>query len=116
MDPILIEVVWQSVIIFWLANYLFLTLFRCSSDITGQYLFRTKTGHIKKCEVQQDTHLYKSECMFIPDKKQTAPASIMYNQDLSSVSTAKTSKQRLYDLFYAMSIFKNIISLGFAKF
>ncbi|XP_042318343.1 calcium-activated chloride channel regulator 1-like [Sceloporus undulatus] len=59
---------------------------RCSSDITGQYLFRTKTGDIKKCEVQQDTHLYKSECMFIPDKKQTAPASIMYNQDLSSVT------------------------------
>ncbi|XP_060629860.2 calcium-activated chloride channel regulator 1-like [Anolis sagrei] len=59
---------------------------RCSLDITGQYVFQTKSGSTRKCEVQQHNHLYESECLFLPDKDQTTSASIMYMQALPSVT------------------------------
>ncbi|XP_003220165.1 calcium-activated chloride channel regulator 1 [Anolis carolinensis] len=59
---------------------------RCSSEITGQYVFQTKTGSTRKCKMRQQNHLYESECLFLPDKEQTTSASIMYMQALPSVT------------------------------
>ncbi|XP_042318344.1 calcium-activated chloride channel regulator 1-like [Sceloporus undulatus] len=58
---------------------------RCSEGITGQYIFRTNKGTTRKCRVEHRTQLYEAGCQFIPDKKQTSLASIMYMQSLSSV-------------------------------
>ncbi|XP_008107509.3 calcium-activated chloride channel regulator 1 [Anolis carolinensis] len=57
---------------------------RCSAGITGQYIFRSNTGAARKCKFEYRTQLYEPGCQFIPDKKQTASASIMYMQSLSS--------------------------------
>ncbi|KAH0618446.1 hypothetical protein JD844_017657 [Phrynosoma platyrhinos] len=57
---------------------------RCSAAITGQYIFRTNKGTTRKCKVEHRTQLYEAGCQFVPDKKQTSLASIMYMQSLSS--------------------------------
>nr|XP_060628645.1 calcium-activated chloride channel regulator 1-like [Anolis sagrei ordinatus] len=58
---------------------------RCSSDIIGQYIFRTSTGKTRKCKIDHRTQLYEVGCQFIPNKQQSVPASIMYMQSLPSV-------------------------------
>nr|XP_003220164.2 PREDICTED: epithelial chloride channel protein-like [Anolis carolinensis] len=58
---------------------------RCSTAITGQNIFRTNTGATRKCKFEYKAQLYEGGCQFIPDKKQTTSASIMYMPSLSSV-------------------------------
>nr|XP_034979595.1 calcium-activated chloride channel regulator 1-like [Zootoca vivipara] len=59
---------------------------RCSAGVTGQYIFPISPGKTRKCKVESRTQLYEAGCQFIPDKTQTAQASIMYMQSLSSVT------------------------------
>ncbi|XP_060132734.1 calcium-activated chloride channel regulator 1-like [Zootoca vivipara] len=59
---------------------------RCSAGVTGQYRFPISPGKTRKCKVESRTQLYEAGCQFIPDKMQTAQASIMYMQSLSSVT------------------------------
>ncbi|XP_062834129.1 calcium-activated chloride channel regulator 1-like isoform X2 [Anolis carolinensis] len=59
---------------------------RCSASITGQYIFATTGGRTRKCRIESHTELYEPGCLFIPYKKQTSLASIMFMQSLSSVS------------------------------
>lgn len=44
------------------------------------------------------TGLYTKDCVFIPEKNQATPASIMYNQGLDSVSVI-SSKPSSYPMF-----------------
>nr|XP_008107503.1 PREDICTED: calcium-activated chloride channel regulator 1 isoform X2 [Anolis carolinensis] len=59
---------------------------RCSASITGQYRFATTGGRTRRCRIERHTELYEPGCLFIPYKKQTSLASIMFMQSLSSVS------------------------------
>ncbi|KAJ6650461.1 hypothetical protein lerEdw1_007691 [Lerista edwardsae] len=59
---------------------------RCSDEITGEYVFQEKTGKTRKCKVDLQTRLYETGCYFVPEKKQSATASIMYMQSLPSVT------------------------------
>ncbi|XP_003220166.1 calcium-activated chloride channel regulator 1 [Anolis carolinensis] len=59
---------------------------RCSSDITGKYIFRNDKGQIRTCNTERRSQLFEAGCQFIPDKTQTTPVSIMYMQNLSSVT------------------------------
>uniref|UniRef100_A0A8D0DVI5 VWFA domain-containing protein n=1 Tax=Salvator merianae TaxID=96440 RepID=A0A8D0DVI5_SALMN len=59
---------------------------RCSADISGQYIFPLSTGETRPCKFERRTGLYEPGCQFIPDKVQTASASIMYMQSLPSVT------------------------------
>ncbi|XP_066480671.1 calcium-activated chloride channel regulator 1-like [Tiliqua scincoides] len=59
---------------------------RCSAEITGKYVFREKTGTIRTCKIDHQTGLYETGCQFVPERKQSAPASIMYMQSLPSVT------------------------------
>lgn len=68
---------------------------RCSTDITG-------TNKVKECQSgrcvtracgrDSKTGLYEPKCEFIPDKLQTARASIMFMQNLNSVVEFCTEK------------------------
>uniref|UniRef100_G1KNY9 Calcium-activated chloride channel N-terminal domain-containing protein n=1 Tax=Anolis carolinensis TaxID=28377 RepID=G1KNY9_ANOCA len=60
---------------------------RCSASITGQYRFATTGGRTRKCRIERHTELYEPGCLFIPYKKQTSPASIMFMQSLSSLES-----------------------------
>ncbi|XP_062834126.1 calcium-activated chloride channel regulator 3A-1 isoform X3 [Anolis carolinensis] len=59
---------------------------RCSASINGQYRFATTGGRTRRCRIERHTELYEPGCLFIPYKKQTSLASIMFMQSLSSVS------------------------------
>ncbi|KAJ6656273.1 hypothetical protein lerEdw1_003929 [Lerista edwardsae] len=59
---------------------------RCSGDITGRYVFQTSTGKTRGCKIDHRTGLFESGCQFVPEKKQSATASIMYMQSLPSVT------------------------------
>ncbi|XP_077189222.1 calcium-activated chloride channel regulator 1-like [Paroedura picta] len=59
---------------------------RCSADVTGQYVFPTKDGKTRTCKYDYRTQVYEAGCQFVPDRKQSTPASIMYMQSLSSVT------------------------------
>uniref|UniRef100_A0ACB8F3J0 Uncharacterized protein n=1 Tax=Sphaerodactylus townsendi TaxID=933632 RepID=A0ACB8F3J0_9SAUR len=59
---------------------------RCSADVTGKYVFQTKDGKTRTCKYDHRTQLYEAGCQFVPDRKQSTPASIMYMQSLSSVT------------------------------
>nr|XP_056700527.1 calcium-activated chloride channel regulator 1-like [Euleptes europaea] len=59
---------------------------RCSADVTGKYVFQTKDGRTRACKYDYRTQLYEAGCQFVPDRKQSTPASIMYMQSLSSVT------------------------------
>nr|XP_028587929.1 calcium-activated chloride channel regulator 4 [Podarcis muralis] len=59
---------------------------RCSANVSGQYIFPISPGKTRKCKVESRTQLYEAGCQFIPDKTQTAQASIMYLQSFSSVT------------------------------
>ncbi|XP_066480669.1 calcium-activated chloride channel regulator 1-like [Tiliqua scincoides] len=59
---------------------------RCSAEITGKYVFRTSTGKTRTCNIDRQTRLYETGCQFVPERKQSAPASIMYMQSLPSVT------------------------------
>ncbi|XP_015272193.1 PREDICTED: epithelial chloride channel protein-like [Gekko japonicus] len=59
---------------------------RCSADVTGQYVFPTKDGKTRTCRYDHRTQVYEAGCQFVPDRKQSTPASIMYMQSLSSVT------------------------------
>ncbi|XP_077189227.1 calcium-activated chloride channel regulator 1-like [Paroedura picta] len=59
---------------------------RCSVDVTGQYVFPTKDGKTRTCKYDHRTQVYEAGCQFVPDRKQSTPASIMYMQSLSSVT------------------------------
>ncbi|XP_015272169.1 PREDICTED: epithelial chloride channel protein-like [Gekko japonicus] len=58
---------------------------RCSADVTGKYVFSTKDGKTRTCRYDHRTQVYEAGCQFVPDRKQSTPASIMYMQSLSSV-------------------------------
>ncbi|XP_062992766.1 calcium-activated chloride channel regulator 1-like [Elgaria multicarinata webbii] len=59
---------------------------RCSADITGRYIFRTSTGKYRPCRFEGQTKEYEAGCQFVPNRKQSAPVSIMYMQNLPSVT------------------------------
>ncbi|KAJ6656287.1 hypothetical protein lerEdw1_003943 [Lerista edwardsae] len=59
---------------------------RCSTKITGKYVFRENTGKIRSCKVDRQTRLYEAGCQFVPEKKQHASASIMYMPSLHSAT------------------------------
>ncbi|XP_007424185.1 calcium-activated chloride channel regulator 1-like isoform X1 [Python bivittatus] len=59
---------------------------RCSADVTGKYIFPTGQGEYRKCKYVKGTKLYESGCLFVPEKIQSTPVSIMYSQSLPSVT------------------------------
>uniref|UniRef100_A0A8D0DVG9 Calcium-activated chloride channel N-terminal domain-containing protein n=1 Tax=Salvator merianae TaxID=96440 RepID=A0A8D0DVG9_SALMN len=69
---------------------------RCSADISGQYIFPLSTGETRPCKFERRTGLYEPGCQFIPDKVQTASASIMYMQSLPSVSINQVCSNELF--------------------
>nr|XP_034356329.1 calcium-activated chloride channel regulator 3A-1-like isoform X2 [Arvicanthis niloticus] len=61
---------------------------RCSTDIVGTNVISECRGGsclTKKCRRDPKTGLYDPKCTFIPNKSQTAKASIMFMQSLDSV-------------------------------
>lgn len=73
-----------------LSKHLTITLFRCSTDITGQYkTIKCQGGSctVGPCRLNKLTGLYNKECVLIPQKQQIAKASIMFAQSIESVST-----------------------------
>ncbi|XP_066479415.1 calcium-activated chloride channel regulator 1-like isoform X2 [Tiliqua scincoides] len=59
---------------------------RCSAEVIGKYVFKTSTGKTRTCRIDRQTGLYEAGCQFVPEKIQSAPASIMYMQSLHSVT------------------------------
>lgn len=62
---------------------------RCSTRITGtNVVHNCERGNCvtRACRRDSKTRLYEPKCTFIPDKIQTAGASIMFMQNLNSVS------------------------------
>ncbi|KAJ6651620.1 hypothetical protein lerEdw1_020781 [Lerista edwardsae] len=59
---------------------------RCSAGITGSYLFQSSTGKTRPCKIEHRTGLYETGCHFVPQRQQSAIASIMYMQSLPSVT------------------------------
>ncbi|XP_034356317.1 calcium-activated chloride channel regulator 3A-1-like [Arvicanthis niloticus] len=68
---------------------------RCSTDIVGTKVVHECQGNscvTRTCRRDQRTGLYEPKCIFIPEKFQTARASIMFMQNLSSVVEFCTEK------------------------
>ncbi|KAM5256399.1 LOW QUALITY PROTEIN: calcium-activated chloride channel regulator 1-like [Ctenodactylus gundi] len=69
---------------------------RCSTNITGKNVVFTecKEDSCKAIPCAQDskTGLYEAKCTFIPNKSQTAKASIMFMQNLDSVTEFCTAE------------------------
>ncbi|XP_025051181.1 calcium-activated chloride channel regulator 2, partial [Alligator sinensis] len=59
---------------------------RCSSNLTGIYVCEKKSCTEGNCVINQLTGLFIEGCAFIHERNQTAAASIMYMQSLSSVA------------------------------
>uniref|UniRef100_A0A8D0GIK2 Calcium-activated chloride channel N-terminal domain-containing protein n=1 Tax=Sphenodon punctatus TaxID=8508 RepID=A0A8D0GIK2_SPHPU len=57
---------------------------RCSADIRGRYRVQDQ-GTQRPCKYDHRTNLYEAGCKFLPYKRQSTPASIMYMQNLPSV-------------------------------
>ncbi|XP_021051456.1 calcium-activated chloride channel regulator 3A-1 [Mus pahari] len=68
---------------------------RCSASIVGTKVVHECQGRscvTRSCRRDSRTGLYEPKCIFIPDKLQTARASIMFMQNLSSVVEFCTEK------------------------
>ncbi|XP_042548184.1 calcium-activated chloride channel regulator 1-like [Dipodomys spectabilis] len=69
---------------------------RCSTAITGRYVvFNDCQGGscvTRPCRRDSQTRLYEAKCTFIPDKSQTTKDSIMFMQNLDSVTEFCTKK------------------------
>uniref|UniRef100_A0A8D0LAB6 Calcium-activated chloride channel N-terminal domain-containing protein n=1 Tax=Sphenodon punctatus TaxID=8508 RepID=A0A8D0LAB6_SPHPU len=62
---------------------------RCSADVTGKYVVQSCKGDsciTRPCKYDYRTDLYEAGCIFVPDRRQNTPASIMYMQGFSSVT------------------------------
>ncbi|XP_066480667.1 calcium-activated chloride channel regulator 1-like [Tiliqua scincoides] len=59
---------------------------RCSAAVTGVNVFQESTGKTRECRINRQNGLYEAGCQFVPKRKQSAPASIMYMQSLHSVT------------------------------
>ncbi|XP_031231592.1 calcium-activated chloride channel regulator 3A-1-like [Mastomys coucha] len=69
---------------------------RCSTGITGTNVVHKCQGGscvTRACRRDSKTGLYETKCTFIPDKLQTAGASIMFMQNLNSVVEFCTEKK-----------------------
>lgn len=65
---------------------------RCSTDIKGSKAVHERqrgSDVTRLCRWDSRTGLYEPKCKFFPDKIQTARASIMFMQNLNSVSTSR---------------------------
>ncbi|XP_075396338.1 calcium-activated chloride channel regulator 4-like [Tenrec ecaudatus] len=68
---------------------------RCSTGITGQNRVLHCVGGscvTKRCRVDPQTKLYEKDCQFFPNKVQTEKASIMFMQNIDSISEFCTAK------------------------
>ncbi|KAM9324776.1 calcium-activated chloride channel regulator 1-like [Gastrophryne carolinensis] len=61
---------------------------RCPAELTGVYRKENCNGNGDECACNPDpdTGLYGKSCVFLPDKNQASPASIMYLQALNEVT------------------------------
>uniref|UniRef100_A0A8D0GNB3 VWFA domain-containing protein n=1 Tax=Sphenodon punctatus TaxID=8508 RepID=A0A8D0GNB3_SPHPU len=62
---------------------------RCSADVTGKYVVPSCKGSsctTRACKYDHRTNLYEAGCIFVPDRRQNTPSSIMYMQGFSSVT------------------------------